>query len=95
MYTPEPLKTENIELPEDLSELIELLSRNIHDTWAAGRQKEGWTYGPQRNDNTKQTPCLVPYEELPEQEKDYDRNTVTQTIKTILLLGYEIKKNIN
>lgn len=36
---------------------------------------EGWTYGPERNDTLKQHLCLMPYEELPESEKQYDRNS--------------------
>ncbi|MCR5162371.1 MAG: hypothetical protein K6C06_11425, partial [Lachnospiraceae bacterium] len=38
------------------------------------------------------TPCLVPYDELPEREKDYDRMTAMETLKLIIKLGYEIKK---
>jgi len=69
--------------------LTELLARNNHDIWAQKRLAEGWTCGP-RNDALKQNPCLVPYEELPESEKEYDRQTAIQTLKTIVALGYRI-----
>ena len=73
-------------------ELLEELAKNVHDQWAKGRISEGWTYGPERNDALKQTPCLVPYEQLPEIEKEYDRNTALQTIKFLLEKGYKITK---
>lgn len=74
------------------NELLEELAKNVHDQWSRGRIAEGWTYGPERNDALKQTPCLVPYEQLPEIEKEYDRNTALQTIKFLLEKGYKITK---
>lgn len=92
MYTPQPIDTTNIILSDDLLELTEKIAENVHEVWSKGRIAEGWTYGEKRDDKKKETPCLVPYSELPENEKDYDRNTALETIKTILSLGYEIKK---
>lgn len=92
MYNPKPIDTSRIELPDDLFELKELIAKNVHDNWAAQRIKEGWSYGNKKDSNLKQTPCLVPYEELPESEKEYDRNTAYETIKVILKLGYKIVK---
>lgn len=91
-YTPSPIRTDGVRIPDDLGPLVEELARNVHETWAAGRLKEGWTFGPERNDVLRQTPCLVPYEELPEEEKAYDRNTALSTIRLILASGYEIRK---
>lgn len=92
MYTPNPTNTENVTLPKELLELTEKIAENVHDVWAKGRIKEGWTYGEKRDDLKKETPCLVPYDELPESEKEYDRNTAMETVKLILSLGYKIKK---
>lgn len=92
MYTPKPIDTDGITLDSTLLDLAEQLAENVHDVWAVGRIKEGWTYGGHRDDTTKQTPCLVPYGELPESEKEYDRNTALSTIKAILALGYRIEK---
>lgn len=89
-YTPAPLDTRNIELPKELDELIEEMARNVHDVWAQGRIAEGWTYGEQRDDKQKTHPCLVPYKELPEAEREYDRQTAVQTLKLILKLGFKI-----
>lgn len=91
-YTPKPIDTDTIRLDDEILELGELLAKNAHDVWARERMNQGWTYGNTRNDTKKEHPCLVPYEELPESEKDYDRNTAMETLKVILSMGYEIRK---
>ena len=91
-YLPQPIDTSNVELPKELVILGEQIAKNVHDVWAAGRIKEGWTYGPVRNDANKQHPCLVPYEELSEDEKEYDRNTAQETLRLIMKLGFNISK---
>jgi len=70
--------------------LIEMLARNNHELWAARRMAEGWRYGPKRNDEKKETPALVPYEELSDSEKEYDRDNAIETLKTIIALGGRI-----
>ena len=91
-YTPNPINTDNIELPEELLGLTEKIAENVHDVWAEGRIKDGWTYGPTRDDAQKHHPCLVPYNELTDSEKEYDRNTSMETLKLIIKLGYKITK---
>ena len=92
MYNPKPVDTSNIELSKDLLELTEKIAENVHDVWASGRIKEGWTYGDKKDVDKKKTPLLIPYNELPESEKKYDRNTALETIKLIMKLGYSISK---
>lgn len=92
MYRPNPKQLDDVVLPEDLVALTEQIAENVHEVWAASRIAEGWTYGPVRDDAKRQTPCLVPYAELPEEEKAYDRNTAMQTLKLIVSLGYDIQK---
>ncbi|WP_195533850.1 MULTISPECIES: RyR domain-containing protein [Bacteroides] len=91
-YIPSPLNTEGIVLSEELLELTEFMARNVHEVWAATRMAQGWVYGKERNDTLKEHPCLVPYEELPESEKKYDRDTAIETLKLIKSLNYEIHK---
>ena len=91
-YKPSPVDTSGIELPEDLLALTEKIAENVHEVWAAGRIAEGWTCGETRDDALKQHPCLVPYSQLPESEKAYDRNTALDTLKLVLALGYKIEK---
>lgn len=91
-YIPHPIDTSGVELPEDLSVLAEDIARNVHEVYVSNRLNEGWSYGPKRDDSKKENPTMVPYDELPESEKDYDRATSQETIKLILKLGFEIKK---
>lgn len=89
-YTPSPLDASHATLSPELLQLTERLAENAHDLWAAQRLADGWTYGPQRDDNAKKHPCLIPYAELPESEKTYDRETALGTLRAILALGYTI-----
>jgi len=89
-YTPQPIDTSDVKLPEELEMLVEQMSKNVHEVWAETRIQQGWTYGEQRNDELKTHPCLIPYEELPEEEKEYDRNTSVGTLKLIMKLGFKI-----
>ena len=91
-YIPQPMDTTDIQLPEDLTPLIEQMAKNVHEVWAQSRMEHGWTYGEERNDALKHHPCLVPYEELPEIEKAYDRDTALGTLKLISKLGFRITK---
>lgn len=91
-YVPQPMDTSDVQLPEELNDLIEQMSKNVHEVWAKSRMDQGWTYGPERSDILKQHPCLIPYEDLPEIEKAYDRDTALGTLKLISRLGFEIKK---
>jgi len=92
-YLPHPIDTSDVELPDELKQLVEQLARNVHDNWAVGRINDGWTYGTERNDELKQHPCLVDYDNLPESEKDYDRATAIETLKVILKSGWAIINN--
>lgn len=84
--------TDDVRLPEELNELVEQMAKNVHEVWAQTRIQQGWTYGPERNDALKHHPCLVPYEDLPESEREYDRNTSVETLKLICKLGFKITR---
>ena len=92
MYQPNPIDTGSVELPKELLELTEKIAENVHENWSAGRIADGWTYGQTRDDAKKTTPCLVPYSELTETEKEYDRNTAISTLKFIVKNGFGISK---
>lgn len=91
-YTPRPIDLGDIELTPQLEQLREAIAENAHEVWAAGRIKEGWTYGPERDDKLKKHPDLIPYSELPDGEKQYDRETAMNTIKLVIKLGYNLVK---
>ena len=91
-YQPNPLDTSHIQLSAEILELTELLARNAHENWAQLRMAGGWRFGPQRDDALKLHPCLVEYALLPESEKEFDRRTALETLKTITALGYRLVK---
>lgn len=91
-YTPQPLDTSHVELPDELQQLVEQLAKNVHEVWAEKRIAQGWKWGVVRNDRLKKHPCLMPYEDLPEEEKDFDRNTAVGTLKFIMKQGFKIEK---
>lgn len=91
-YIPKPESLDGIQLSDELNDLVEAMAKNVHDVWAQSRMEQGWIYGPERNDQLKHHPCLVAYEELPEVEKAYDRDTAVGTLKLILKLGFNITK---
>ena len=89
-YTPKPIDTSKIELPDELNYLVEALAENAHDTWAKRRIDDGWRYGPKRDDERKEHPNIVSYDKLSEGEKEYDRNMAIETLKLVILSGYRI-----
>ena len=91
-YQPAPMDTAHVTLSSEVLELTEKLAEHAHDIWAQQRLSDGWTYGPERDDNKKHHPCLVPYADLPDSEKQYDRNAALDTLKAIVALGYEIDR---
>lgn len=91
-YAPKPLDTSHVVVEEDLRQLVEQLAENVHEVWARNRMQDGWRYGPHRDDARKEHPDLVPYRELADDEKKYDRETALETIKVILALGYSIRR---
>lgn len=92
-YVPQPMDIGDVQLPEELDELVEKLAENVHEVWAQSRMEQGWTYGPERSDALKHHPCLVPYGDLPEVEKAYDRDTALGTLKFIVKAGFKISKD--
>lgn len=91
VYRPNPIQLDDVQLDNDLLELREAIAENAHEVWASMRMAEGIKYGPVRDE--KHNPCMVPYAQLPESEKEYDRSMAFQTIKLLQKLGYEIVKN--
>ena len=91
-YHPKPLLIDHVELDDELLTLVERLAEHAHDIWAFQRIQDGWTFGPERCDKSKHHPCLIPYSQLPDTEKAYDRNVVLGTIRAILVLGFVVQR---
>lgn len=90
-YEPRPVDTSGVELPPELLALTERLAEHAHDVWARQRLADGWRYGPKRDDARREHPSLIPYDQLSEAEKVYDRNAALETLKLIVALGYRIE----
>lgn len=91
-YEPRPIDVSRIELSGELHDLVEQLAGSSHDVWAAQRIAEGWQVGDIRDDKRKTHPDLVPYEQMPDAEKEYDRRNVRDMLKSIFALGYRIER---
>lgn len=91
-YVPAPVDCRHIAIPDELTDLVELLAKNAHDVWAMKRLQDGWQWGPERCDINKMHPCLIEYHELPESEKSYDRDMAIETIKLIVGLGFRFER---
>ena len=91
-YEPHPINLSDVTLDTEMDELREAIAENAHEVWAAARKSQGWSYGPARNDELKQTPDMVPYSRLTDQEKQYDRDMAENTIKLLKKLGWKITK---
>lgn len=92
VYQPKPIDVSSAKISSDILELTELLARNVHEMWSTQRLADGWRYGPRRDDAKKEHPCLVPYESLPDSEKEIDRQSALGTLKAIIALGYRVTK---
>ena len=92
VYEQSPIALDDVPRDDDLTELQAAIAETAHEIWAQNRTSQGWTYGPERNDPQKQTPDMVPYCNLPESEKLYDREMAMQTLKLVKKLGFEIKR---
>jgi hypothetical protein len=91
-FEPETVDTSHTILPPEIASLTERLAGNAHNIWARQRIADGWRYGPELNDARKENPRLVPYDQLTESERQYDRNVVVETLKTVITLGFRIEK---
>lgn len=91
-YIPRPIPTDDVELSPELIELSEAIAKNVHEVWAQGRLDDGWTWGETLDGVNKKHPSLIPYEELSDEEKDYDRNTAMGTLRLVAKLGFTISR---
>ncbi len=84
------IDTSGVTLDPELRSLGERLAAHVHDLWVAQRHKDGWRHGPRRDDERREHPGLVPYEQLSESEKDVDRRVSRGVLEALVALGYRI-----
>lgn len=92
MYVPKPEDTSNVVLSKEILDINEIIAKNTHENWAKNKLDDGWIYGKVLDEDKRTHPCLVEYEELSEEDKDYDRTTAIETIKLLVKMGYKITK---
>eukprot|EP00057_Strongylocentrotus_purpuratus_P023442 XP_011677916.1 PREDICTED: ryanodine receptor 3-like [Strongylocentrotus purpuratus] len=94
-YKPAPYNLSTIHLNVKMEKLVELLAENAHNVWAKDRIAQGWTYGLSEETSYKRNPQLVPYNQLNDQAKKLNRDTASETIRTILGFGYALEPPAN
>ena len=90
-YIPKPASMDDVSLPKEMEALTEYIAENSHEEWAKLRMKEGWTYAPKNDKKLKQSQDLIPYCELLDSEKDYDRKMAMHTLKVLYKMGFRFK----
>lgn len=91
-YLPRPFPTSDVKLSQDVLHVVEMLAENAHDLWAVAKIREGWRYGPTRDDGRKVHDQLVPYSMLTFRDKEANRQTAAETLKLLVGLGYSIRR---
>ncbi|XKL68210.1 hypothetical protein PGB90_003701 [Kerria lacca] len=89
-YKPAPLDLSSIILTPKLEELIDQLAENTHNLWAKERIQQGWTYGLNEDGDFLRSPHLVPYFKVDEAIKKANRDTASETVRTLLIYGYSL-----
>ena len=69
---------------------LEMLARMEHDGWTDEKKRQGWAFGKTRVDEELKHPLLIPYGDLPEREKEKDRDNIRQFPARVAGNGYKI-----
>lgn len=61
-----------------------------HESWLSVKRAEGWVYGPVKDPEAKQHPCMVPFDQLPpeQQAKDHLFTAIVDALKGLLVEGH-------
>ena len=51
---------------------LDATPEDMHKNWCKAKLNDGWTYGIEKNPNKKTHPCLLPYDQLPEEQRVKD-----------------------
>lgn len=89
-YKPAPLDLSAVVLTPKLEELVDQLAENTHNLWAKERIQQGWTYGLNEDSETLRSPHLVPYSKVDDAIKKANRDTASETVRTLLIYGYNL-----
>nr|XP_049707621.1 ryanodine receptor isoform X34 [Helicoverpa armigera] len=87
-YKPAPLDLSAVTLTPKMDELVDQLAENTHNLWARERIQQGWTYGLNEDSDMHRSPHLVPYPKVDDAIKKANRDTASETVRTLLVYGY-------
>ena len=90
---PAPADLSGVVLSPEMEDLAERIAENTHNVWMQARLRDGWRWGPERSDRLRETPCLVPYDQLPADERAYDQAVAINAVKLTIALGYRIERD--
>eukprot|EP00002_Diphylleia_rotans_P030318 TRINITY_DN621_c0_g3_i1.p1 TRINITY_DN621_c0_g3~~TRINITY_DN621_c0_g3_i1.p1 ORF type:complete len:392 (-),score=109.13 TRINITY_DN621_c0_g3_i1:148-1323(-) len=90
-YNPKSINTSDIDLSRFAS-MADEMAEYIHDVWTKSKLDDGWRFAPVRDNQQKHHHNMVPYNELKQDDKNYDIKMAEKTIKLILYFGYNIDK---
>ena len=85
-----PLNDRDAELFKFTPEEIELLAEKEHERWVEERKLDGWKPGQTKDIEKKISPYLVSWDQLTEEIKEYDRNTVRSLPAFLASAGFGI-----
>ncbi|XP_050555809.1 ryanodine receptor isoform X22 [Spodoptera frugiperda] len=89
-YKPAPLDLSAVTLTPKMDELVDQLAENTHNLWARERIQQGWTYGLNEDPDMHRSPHLVPYPKVDDAIKKANRDTASETVRTLLVYGYNL-----
>ena len=72
---------------------IEFIAKTEHELWMSEKLQNNWKFGEKKDIDAKESPCLVPYEKLPEEIKDCDRAAAKNIIPLLNSAGIKIYKH--
>lgn len=86
------VKDRAIKLWELSNKEVEILAEMEHGRWNIERVLDGWKFGPEKDVEKKISPYLMSWDGLPEDVKEWDRQTVRKIPEYLARIGFEIRR---
>ena len=84
---------ENLTFPENASEDdVTVMARLEHEHWCREKTAAGWKYGPEKDSKGKTNPSILPWDELPENDKEKNKEFVRGLPRLLARAGFQIEK---